>query len=99
MVVEEALASFRRFAQEIEDEIMVHGTGCPYGLHTLLRRDEMVDRSAWTFEDWMVAGYRHQIGRVIDPSLVTGCAAAVSRPTIEAEVARLDPFVRRDAIS
>lgn len=59
----------------------------------------MVDRSAWTFEDWMAAGYRHQIGRVIDPSLVAGCAAAVSRPTVEAEVARLDPFVRRDAIS
>jgi hypothetical protein len=59
----------------------------------------MVDRSGWNFEAWMAAGYRHQIGRVIDPSVVTGCAAAVQRATVEAEVARLDPFVRRDAIS
>lgn len=59
----------------------------------------MVDRSGWTFEDWMAAGYRHQSGRVLDPGLASECAAAVPRDEIEAEVARLEPFVRRDAIS
>lgn len=50
-----------------------------------------------TLEDYMGLGYRHQLRGGVDPA--PDAAATIDQAEVIDEIARLDPFIKRDAIS